>query len=209
MPEGRGRTLHVRAAGDELLDDETEGDALDEGGQLLGTQTAGDRPHPLPVAAQSDEAAADVVVVLLDHDRHLGIASQLPPGVVGQRSPGTQSDIISILADLASPSGGPPRGGGRLANVLLWGKDERVVAEAARAAGRAVTDALREAEPGAVVLGPVECTISRVDGRYRQHILVRARSEAPLGPILGDALAGLSLPHGLSMAIDVDPYDML
>ena len=83
------------------------------------------------------------------------------------------------------------------------------MAEAARAAGRAVADALRVAEPGAVVLGPVECTISRVDGRYRQHILVRARSEAPLGPILGDALAGLSLPHGLSMAIDVDPYDML
>ena len=79
LPESGGGTLHISTAGDELLDDEAEGDALDEGGELIGTQAAGDRPHPLPVAAQADKTAVDVPVALLDQDAHLGITGQLPP----------------------------------------------------------------------------------------------------------------------------------
>ena len=78
LPEGGGRTLHISPTGDELLDDETEGDALDEGRQLLGTQTVGDRPRPLPVATQAGETAVDVTVALLNQDTRLRIASQLP-----------------------------------------------------------------------------------------------------------------------------------
>ncbi len=152
--------------------------------QVSGRAGRGERPGK--VIIQTHQADHPAIQAAAHHDRSIFTDCELP-----QRG----------------EAGYPPYA--RLANVLLWGKDEHAVAEAARAAGRAVADALRVAEPGAVVLGPVECTISRVDGRYRQHILVRARSEAPLGPILGDALAGLSLPHGVSMAIDVDPYDML
>ena len=103
LPEGTGRPLHISPTSDELLDDETEGDALDEGRQLLGTQTVGDRPRPLPVATQAGETAVDVTVALLNQDTHLGITGQLPPGVVGQGARGAQTDVVRSLEGVVLP----------------------------------------------------------------------------------------------------------
>ena len=117
LPEGGGRALHISPTGDELLDDETEGDALDEGRQLLGTQTVGDRPRPLPVATQAGETAVDVTVALLNQDTRLRIASQLPPGVVGQGRPGAQTDVVRSLEGVILPV--RPRIGCRTAPLIV------------------------------------------------------------------------------------------
>lgn len=97
----------------------------------------------------------------------------------------------------------------RLANVVVWGKVERDVVVAASQVARTASACLREAGVEGQVLGPVECVVSRVDGRYRQHVLVRALPRAALGEVLGPALSKLAFDRGVSMAIDVDPYDML
>lgn len=152
--------------------------------QVAGRAGRGERPGK--VVIQTHQANHPAIQAAARHDRSLFSDSELP-----QRS----------------EAGYPPYA--RLANVVVWGADEGAVAGAARSVGEAVLRVLREAEPDATALGPVECTISRVDGRYRQHVLVRARPEAPLGAVLGDALSGLMLPRGVSLAIDVDPYDML
>ncbi len=85
-----------------------------------GLRRLENRPTLCPLRHSPDEAAADVVVVLLDHDQTSRDRESAPPRRGRPAAPtGTQSDVVSILADLVSPSGGPPRGGGRLANVLL------------------------------------------------------------------------------------------
>ena len=96
----------------------------------------------------------------------------------------------------------------RLANVLVWGRFERDVCAVAREAAARVREALADV-PGSEVLGPVECVISRAQDQVRHHVLVRARPEAPLGELLGDALAPLEAPRGVRVAVDVDPYDLL
>ncbi len=97
----------------------------------------------------------------------------------------------------------------RLANVVVWGASERDVSVTAAEVARTVSAVLRAAVPGCEVLGPVECVVSRADGRFRQHVLVRARPEAPLGPVLGDALASFTPERGVSLTVDVDPCDMM
>lgn len=98
----------------------------------------------------------------------------------------------------------------RLANVLAWGPRKPDVDLAARQvadAARASLDAAGEAD--AEVLGPTECVIAQAQDRYRHHVMVRARPEAPLGQVLGPAVAALRLPPEVSVAVDVDPYDLM
>ena len=82
-----------------------------------------------------------------------------------------------------------------------------------RVAGQ-VADELRAALAnvrGAEVLGAVECVISRMQDRHRWHALAKVPAEAGdgLGARVGAAVARVRVPTGVSIAIDVDPYDML
>ncbi len=97
----------------------------------------------------------------------------------------------------------------RLANVVVWGKDAASVQKAAFACADKLRDYCEVALPGSEILGPAECALSRVEGSYRWHILVKAAPASRLGAILGDALKRLSLPAQVSLSIDVDPYDLL
>jgi primosomal protein N' (replication factor Y) len=150
---------------------------------------AGRGRKPGRVVIQTYQASHPAIVAAARHDRAVFTDRELP---------------------LRAEAGYPPYA--RLANVLVWGTDADVVQRAALDMGRAVRAALPRLGAGAEALGPVECVVSQLDGRYRQHMLVRARPDADLGPVLGDALAGLSLPRGprgVSVAVDVDPYDLL
>ncbi len=96
----------------------------------------------------------------------------------------------------------------RLANILAWGSDEQAVRQGAAL----ISDRLRQGlsfSEGYEVIGPVECVISRVQDRFRWHALVKAPLKHELGPRVREALAGVKLPSGVSMAIDVDPYDLM
>ncbi len=151
--------------------------------QVAGRAGRGDRPGR--VVIQTYSARHPAVAGAAAHDRGLFLGSELP---------------------LREEAGYPPYA--RLANVVVWGCDERDVSVAAAEVARAVSAAVRVMDAGAEVLGPVECVVSRVDGRYRQHVLVRAARDAELGPTLGSALSPVALPRGVSMAVDVDPYDL-
>ena len=103
----------------------------------------------------------------------------------------------------------------RLVRILLQGPK----ADAVEKAVAAVAEALRRALPilpssgdvdgsgppgsiGAVtLLGPVPAPISQIKGRHRMQIMLKA---GDLGTVL-PALRKLRAPHGIQMAIDVDP----
>ena len=96
----------------------------------------------------------------------------------------------------------------RLANVTVSGRD-------ARAVNLAVDDLaleLRRAvggQAGWEVLGPADCLKARVKDRVRRHLMLKAPSDAALGPLLSQATRALGRRPGVSVAIDVDCYDLM
>jgi primosomal protein N' (replication factor Y) len=108
----------------------------------------------------------------------------------------------------------------RLARILIQSKDAAATRQAAQAAG----DVLRahcgtgfqpvnhgqDAHATITILGPAEAPIAKLEGRYRQHILLKATSSEALAALLsgpaGDAIAKLK---GADATVDVDPLAML
>ena len=101
-------------------------------------------------------------------------------------------------------AGVPPYG--RMAGIILSGPDVAQVfdfgAELARRDGP-----LRRV--GAQVYGPAPAPISRVRGRHRVRLLVKAEKGAPLQAALAEWVGQLKLPSSLRLAIDVDPQSFL
>jgi primosomal protein N' (replication factor Y) len=101
-------------------------------------------------------------------------------------------------------AGVPPYG--RMAGVILSSPDVQQVfdfgGELARRDGP-----LRRI--GAQVFGPAPAPISRVRGRHRVRLLIKADKGAPLQAALAEWVAQFKLPTNLRMAIDIDPQSFL
>jgi len=118
----------------------------------------------------------------------------------------------------------------RLARILIRGKDCLATQQAAQAAAEALRancgtdfqpvahgqDARGAVEHGQdargtiTILGPAEAPIAKLEGRFRQHILLKAASSEALSALLagpaGDAIGKLK---GAEAVVDVDPLAML
>ncbi len=100
--------------------------------------------------------------------------------------------------------GYPPHG--RVANVLVRGRDAR----ATRDHALALAESLRTAAPPQwAVLGPAPCPIARVKSVYRWHVLVKAPVGTSMAPVLAAAIDPLKPPEGVANAVDVDPVDLM
>lgn len=97
----------------------------------------------------------------------------------------------------------------RLANLTLAGLSEHAVRERASALAAKIRARVEGMEGEWEVLGPAECVRSKVKDRYRRHIVVKAPVDAELGPLLDECARALPTCKGVTLAIDVDAYDML
>ena len=95
---------------------------------------------------------------------------------------------------------------GFLVNLVLSSLDPARVEKAAAA----LADSLQAAAPEVEVLGPAPCPLSRLRGKSRFQILLKAPQRLPLQRLLGrlDALRR-TIPAAVALAVDVDPIDML
>jgi primosomal protein N' (replication factor Y) len=96
---------------------------------------------------------------------------------------------------------------GRVVRIVLDSRDDTVLRKLAAAIG----DKLKLAAPGqaSFVLGPVPCPISRIRGRFRWHILIKAPSHRALRSLLDAAEAELLGTSKVAVAVDVDALAML
>jgi primosomal protein N' (replication factor Y) (superfamily II helicase) len=95
---------------------------------------------------------------------------------------------------------------GRLANVLVWGRDR---AQVARSTGE-IASAIRDAVPcDWEVLGPSPSPLSRLKGVWRWHALVKAPEDAALSASLAPVFKSFKPQTDVSIACDVDPLDLL
>jgi primosomal protein N' (replication factor Y) len=95
---------------------------------------------------------------------------------------------------------------GRLANILVWGRERSSVVGGAEALAGVLGPAM---PPGWELLGPSPAPLSRLKGAWRWHLLVKAPGDADLSPVLSTALRSVPAVQGVSLACDIDPLDLL
>lgn len=110
------------------------------------------------------------------------------------------ADEEKIRAEL----GYPPYG--RLANVLIWGKEQATVADAAQSVYLELCGAVSE---GWQLLGPSPAPLARVKGVWRWHVLVKAPRDSDISAPVGRALKAAKRTEGVAVVADVDPVDLL
>ncbi len=117
---------------------------------------------------------------------------------------GDSEGFLQALAAERLAAGAPPFG--RMAGVILSGRDEAQVFAAANALARADAP-LRAA--GAELFGPAPAPIARIRGRARVRLLVKAPKGAPLQAALREWRASIRIPSAVRLAIDIDPQSFL
>lgn len=105
---------------------------------------------------------------------------------------------------LRSELGYPPYG--RLANILVWGRDAAAVKSQARAAADALSARMPD---GWLLLGPSPAPLSKLKGLWRWHILVKAPEGADAAGPIGTALGEVTAVDGVAVVADIDALDLL
>ncbi len=95
----------------------------------------------------------------------------------------------------------------RLGNVVVSGVNEALVERVVDQIAAALRSQA-EGEQGWQVVGPAECVKGKVADRLRRHVLVKAPVDGDLGGFLARACSAVD-SRGVSVAIDVDAYDLL
>ncbi len=151
--------------------------------QVAGRAGRGERPGR--VVIQSYWAGHPAIQAVLLHERSVFLESEL---------------------DERRSAGYPPFA--RLANVVCSGRDGRAVAMALDDLAADLRERLR-GRVGWEVLGPADCLKARAKDRVRRHLMVKAPLGAELGAVLGAATRALGVRSGVSVAVDVDCYDLM
>lgn len=98
----------------------------------------------------------------------------------------------------------------RMANVLVWGKEEGDVEKAACELSADIERMVFErAGERWTVLPATPCVLSRLRGTYRWHIVVKAPVEDDIAALLLPIFRKRKASKTVNVAVDVDPHDML
>ena len=95
-----------------------------------------------------------------------------------------------------------------MANLVFTDESE----DEARKRGYRMANVLRAHlgdDPSVKLLGPVACPLSRLRGRYRWHLALRAPAKETLLGLLRTALAEMTAAERSGLSLDMDPLSML
>ncbi len=166
--------------------------------QVAGRAGRGDRPGE--VVIQTYLPHHPVIRALVRHDRSL-----------------------LTEADLGERRGASYPPFARLTNVLVWGRDKdraeqvagrladlvRKAAAGKRGQGDASCSPAAQDVAGAEILGPASCVVERAKDRWRFHFIVKSPYACDVSAALRAALRELGATPGVSVAVDVDAYDLM
>lgn len=98
----------------------------------------------------------------------------------------------------------------RMANILLWGKDEEAVRRLAEALREGLERYVRDAAGDSWdVLYATPCVLAKLRGTYRWHIVVKCPLENDLSAVLLPFFRSRKPDRYVSVAVDIDPDDLL
>lgn len=98
----------------------------------------------------------------------------------------------------------------RMANVLVWGKDEPAVRRVAGELQTALEKSVRDfGGDGWSVLPATPCVLAKLRGTYRWHIVVKCPADGDLSRALLPLFRHRKPDKDANVAVDVDPDDLL
>jgi primosomal protein N' (replication factor Y) len=115
---------------------------------------------------------------------------------------GARERFLAAEADDRRRLALPPYG--RLAALIVSGRDPQRVDQAARALAAAAPHA-----PGLTVLGPAPAPIAVLRGRHRRRFLVKAQRDGRVQDWIADWLARVDVPGTVRVQVDIDPYSFM
>jgi primosomal protein N' (replication factor Y) len=115
---------------------------------------------------------------------------------------GDRDRFIAAEAEARRAHHMPPFG--RLAALIVSGRDEAAVDAAAGALGRT-----RPSADGIAVLGPAPAPLALLRGRHRRRLLLKARRGINVQAALRRWLRQVRTASGVRVHVDVDPYSFL
>jgi primosomal protein N' (replication factor Y) len=115
---------------------------------------------------------------------------------------GERDRFLEEEAAVRRDGGWPPFG--RLAALIVSGRDAGAVDAAANALGRAAPN-----NRGIRVLGPAPAPLAMLRGRHRRRLLLKATRNTDMQKNLKLWLSRVRWPNGVRVQIDVDPYSFL
>lgn len=110
------------------------------------------------------------------------------------------------IVDRMAPGYPPHR---RIANLVVSGRDETSVADAAEELSDWLNSTIGTDELGVSVVGPAPCPIDRIRGRWRWHMLLKADTASTLGSLLRYAARHSPIGGSCRLEIDRDPESLL
>jgi primosomal protein N' (replication factor Y) len=149
--------------------------------QVAGRTGRGDRPGRVLVQTFCPD---DPAIAFASHHDYLGfVAQELPK----RRDHGV-----------------PPFG--RLVRLIVRGADESASLHYLQALSAALA---AEAPPTVKLLGPAPAPVVKIRNLFRFHLQLRAPSPKPLQDLLKSVIPQHPAPHGVELAVDVDPVSLL
>ncbi|WBV43987.1 primosomal protein N' [Pseudoroseomonas cervicalis] len=110
--------------------------------------------------------------------------------------------FMQAEAEGRRPGHWPPFG--RLAALIVSAEDEREAERVARDLGLAAPRG-----DGVEVLGPAPAPLALLRGRHRRRLLLKARRDIAVQPLLREWLSRIAIPAAVRVQVDVDPVGFL
>src|SRR5512144_1053613 len=122
--------------------------------------------------------------------------------VIAALASGDRARFLAVEERERRVAGMPPFG--RLAALIVSGRDEAAVDAAARGIARAAP-----AVDGVRVLGPAPAPLAMLRGRHRRRLLAHSGRAFGLSAYVREWLAAVSLPGSVRVQVDIDPQSFL
>ncbi len=98
----------------------------------------------------------------------------------------------------------------RMANVLVWGKDEPAVRETACKLSADLAQRVHDYATGSwSVLPASPCVLAKLRGVYRWHVVVKGPPDADIARVIAPLFRARKADERVNVAVDVDPNDLL
>ena len=110
--------------------------------------------------------------------------------------------FLEIESSEREQAGMPPFG--RLAGIIISGRDEAQVVEAAKALGQSAPQG-----PNIQIYGPAPAPYARLRGKFRYRLLVRAERQVDIQKAVGAWVTGIKTPSTVRVVVDIDPQSFL